>query len=112
MTRDELKETFERQAEWRRQKADDYPDDGRNLAAAATFDRLAATAADIPQHVLNAYEATLWRWDDSKLVEVEREALRQVGFRSEPENAEAFVRGVLESVAWVHVGEEYRPQAV
>ena len=34
----ELKEEFERQAEWRRQKAAEHADDSRNAEAAALFD--------------------------------------------------------------------------
>jgi hypothetical protein len=55
MTRQELQEEFERQAEWRRMKADEYPDDDtRNIEAAEIFDRLAATVADIKSYQLDA----------------------------------------------------------
>ena len=39
----ELQDDFKEQAEWRREKAEQYPDDKRHLEAAAIFDRLAAT---------------------------------------------------------------------
>lgn len=48
MTRADWREHFEGQAEWRRQKADEYPDDAqRNLEAAADLDGLAASCEAI-----------------------------------------------------------------
>ena len=38
-----LRDDFKEQAEWRREKAEQDPDDKRQLEAAAIFDRLAAT---------------------------------------------------------------------
>ena len=53
--RQELKEEFEREAEWRRQKAAEYPDDKRNLDSAAGYDRLAATVGDVSDELMVAY---------------------------------------------------------
>ena len=39
----ELQDDFKERAGWRREKAEQYPDDKRHLEAAAIFDRLAAT---------------------------------------------------------------------
>ena len=39
----ELRDDFKEQAAWRREKAEQDPDDKRQLEAAAIFDRLAAT---------------------------------------------------------------------
>ena len=48
----ELRDHFEEQAEWRREKPERYPDDKRHLQkTAAIFDRLAATVDAIPQDV-------------------------------------------------------------
>jgi hypothetical protein len=91
--RDELKETFERQAVWRRQKAAEHPDDKRDLEAAKIFDRLAATVKDIPLDVSRAYREL---FDDDILdSETAQKMLRAVRFHSEPLNAEAFVRELL-----------------
>jgi hypothetical protein len=38
---------FEREAEWRHEKATQYPNDPRNKKAAALLDRLAATVPEI-----------------------------------------------------------------
>ena len=51
----ELRDDFKEQAEWRREKAEQYPDDKRHLEAAAIFDRLAATVDAIPQDVFIAF---------------------------------------------------------
>jgi hypothetical protein len=95
----ELKETFEMQAEWRRQKAAEYPDDSRNTEAAKIFDRLAATVENVPPDVLAAYEEL---FDDLPDVEVHQEMLRQVGFYTSYDNAEDFVREFISKVTSGH----------
>jgi hypothetical protein len=57
MTRDELKMKFESKAEWRLRILEEYGDQ-RNAKAADLLERLAETVADVPQHLLDAYEAT------------------------------------------------------
>ena len=65
----ELRDDFKEQAEWRREKAEQYPDDKRHLEAAAIFDRLAATIDAIPQDVFIAFS----KLDvDDGLLDVER----------------------------------------
>jgi hypothetical protein len=91
---EDLKELFESQAAWRREKAAQYPEDKRNQEAAEILDRLAATVADIPPDVLEAYYEL---FDDVRDTEVEQEMLKQVGFSSAPRNAEQFVRDFIES---------------
>lgn len=88
MTRQELQEEFERQAEWRRIKTDEYPDGTRNIEAAEIFDRLAATVRDIKSYQLDA----LLVFDDVPDVELWNEMLRRVGFSLWPETAAEFVR--------------------
>ena len=43
VARSELWDDFKEQADWRRETAEQHPDDKRHLEPAATFDRLAAT---------------------------------------------------------------------
>ncbi len=84
----ELRDDFKEQAEWRREKAEQYPDDKRHLEAAAMFDRLAATVDAVPEDVFVVFSE---RPDvDDGLLDVERwaEMLRDVGFQSAPKNAE------------------------
>jgi hypothetical protein len=81
--RQELQDVFKEQAEWRREKAKQSPDEERYLAAAAIFDRLAATVDAIPQDVFIAFSKL--EVDDG-LLDVERwtEMLRDVGFGLSP----------------------------
>jgi hypothetical protein len=52
MTDDEIREAlrldFEQTADWRRSKAAEYPEDSRNLEAAALLDKLAAVLKGTP----------------------------------------------------------------
>jgi hypothetical protein len=77
----ELRDDFKEQAAWRREKAEQYPDDKRHLEAAAIFDRLAATVDAIPQDLFIAF--TKLKVNDG-LLDMERwtEMLRDVGFGS------------------------------
>jgi hypothetical protein len=92
-TKRELQEDFEAQAEWRREKAAEYPDDTRNLEAAVIWDRLAATVQDIPAEVIDAFNELFEDLPDS---EQWSQMQRDVGFHAFPENArelvDAFIR--------------------
>ena len=90
----ELRDDFKEEAEWRREKAEHYPDDKRHLAAASIFDGLAATVDAIPQDVFIAFSKL--EVDDG-LLDVERwtEMLRDVGFGLSPKTAEEFVRSFV-----------------
>jgi len=85
----ELAEEFTFQAAWRREKATEYPDDTRNLEAAALLDRLAKSVADCPPEVI---EAAGELFEDSTEAEDWSEMMRQVGFHSWPKTAEEFLR--------------------
>ena len=65
-TRDMLKGDLEDQAEWRRRKAAEYPDDRRNLDSAEEYERLAKTVKDIPDDLLVAYSAAFEDVPDSE----------------------------------------------
>jgi hypothetical protein len=90
----ELRDDFKEQAAWRREKAEQDPDDKRQLEAAAIFDRLAATVDAIPQDVFIAF--TKLEVNDD-LLDVERwtQMLCDVGCGSSPETAEDFVRSFI-----------------
>jgi hypothetical protein len=91
----ELRDDFKEEAEWRREKAEQHPDDKRQPEAAAIFDRLAATVDAIPQDVFITFSEHPEIADG--LLDVERwtEMLRAVGFGSSPETAEEFVRSFI-----------------
>src|SRR5580700_7983784 len=90
---DNLREDFERQAEWRREKVKEYPDDKRNLEAIEILERLAGTADDCPHEVI-AVSGEFFEEDGGSLQASEKwsEMMRQIGFDWEPKDAEAFCR--------------------
>jgi hypothetical protein len=91
----ELRDDFKEEAEWRREKAKQYPHDERYLGAATIFDRLAATVDDIPQDVFITFSEHPEIADGVLDVERWTEMLRAVGFGSSPETAEEFVRSFI-----------------
>jgi hypothetical protein len=94
VVRSELRDDFKEQADWRRETAEQHPDDKRHLEAAAIFDRLAATVDTIPQDVFRAFSKPDV---NDGLLDVERwtEMLRDVGFGSSPKTADEFVRSFI-----------------
>lgn len=87
---------FERTAVWREEKAIEYPDDERNQDAIEELHELRRQAEDIEPEVAEAY----WRAYENvdladRLVEIEQEALRCIGFSSSYSNATEFVDDIL-----------------
>jgi hypothetical protein len=92
-TRQMLKSELEDQAEWRRQKAVEYPDDRRNLDSAEEYERLAKTVKDIPRDLLVAYSEC---FDDAPDSERWGEMLKDIfrgfsDFKDARELVQAFV---------------------
>ena len=96
MTDDEIREAlrldFEQTADWRRSKAAEYPEDSRNLEAAALLDKLAASVETVAPALLDAYGSLRDDYMDS---EQHSEMFRQIGFHSRPETAEDFVKACI-----------------
>lgn len=88
----DLKEEFERQAEWRREKAAKHPDDTRNLDAANLFDRLASSTSSCPPEVVDAAWELL---EDAPDSETWLEMMKEVGFHYWPSSAEEFCRDFI-----------------
>src|SRR5215467_14101870 len=65
-TRKLLKDELEEEAQWRRQKAVEYPHDRRNLDSAEEYERLAKTVKDIPDDLLVAYSEAFEDVPDSE----------------------------------------------
>jgi hypothetical protein len=91
MTSD-LGDEFARQAEWRREKARQYPNDKRNAEAATIFDRLASSAERCPPEISEAASELL---DDVRDGEVWSEMMKEVGFWYFPSTAETFCRDFI-----------------
>jgi hypothetical protein len=83
---------FSSTAEWRRAKAVEFPDDGRNGDAAKLLDRLAATADQVEAHVVRAYVEA---WGDGRDGDEHAEMLRGVGFNYWPQSATVFLRDFI-----------------
>jgi hypothetical protein len=94
--RESLKYSFEGTAEWRRAKAQEYPNDERNLQAAESLDRLATTVDQIEPVLLTAYTKLFDGVDSFYGVELESEMTRTVGFHWWPASATEFVREFIE----------------
>jgi hypothetical protein len=91
--REQLQMQFESIAHWRREKAQQYPDDTRNAEAALMLDHLAATVADIPDDTLAAYAELFQDGDDPYHdVSEESEMMRVIGFHSAYTTATAFLK--------------------
>lgn len=108
---EELKMVFEAQANWQRQKNEEY--------AAEIFDRLAATADDVPVHLLNAYSDVFARAANvgnaalNNAVTYEEQALKDVGFQIHPETAADFIEAFLKLNAdFSRRDPPYRPKPV
>lgn len=98
---EDLKTKFEMQAEWRREKAEEYPNDKRNQEAAEIFDRLLATVDDIAPNVIHSYRDFCNGLDPNDplpATEIEKEHLRSVGFHTAPQNAEEFLRELIDDL--------------
>lgn len=99
----DLANAFEMQAEWRREKAEQHPQDAkRNLTAAKTFDELALQAdrGDFDRELFGRY-ADLAYWDDdtSTTVSVEASELnRCIGFHSFPTTVDEYLTDLLDRV--------------
>ncbi|TAN13474.1 MAG: hypothetical protein EPN45_04475 [Rhizobiaceae bacterium] len=89
MDQDGLAEIFTDQAEWRRQKAKEHPEDARNLEAARHLDMLAQSAKGVDQSLITAAEEL---YEDIPDIEIWNEMLRQVGVWTFPSSAEDFLR--------------------
>jgi hypothetical protein len=94
-TRDMLKSDLEDTAEWRRQKAVEYPDDRRNLDSAEEYDRLAKTVKDVPDDLLVAYSEA---FEDAPDSERWQEMLKDIfrGF-SDFDNATKLVQAFVDA---------------
>src|SRR5262249_51561060 len=95
LTRNMLTGELEDQAQWRRRKAAEYPDDHRNLDSAEEYERLAKTVKDIPDDLLVAYSEAFEDMPDS---ERWQEMLKDIfrGFWS-PDNATELVQAFVDA---------------
>lgn len=92
-----LSHHFTTTAEWRRDKAKQFPDDVRNLQAAEILETLAATSPtdnDLSRRAHETFES-----DDVNIHELLSDCLREVGFHSHPKDADDFLRILMDGHA-------------
>jgi hypothetical protein len=87
-------------ADWRRRKAEEFPDDKRNLEAAEALDRLAAEIAGLEGSELHQrIDALIDLTEDAdvffRFSESVSESLRSIGFHGGPESG-------VEFLEWYH----------
>ncbi len=99
-------DALESTAEWRRQKAEEYPEDDRNEAAAEMLAKLAVevrrlVGAPLGQEFEALQEKVYtaeWRGSD-RLMEDENRHLSRIGFDSLPDTGEEYLRARMEIYA-------------
>ena len=98
-----LVETLESQAEWRRQKALEYPEDRRNIDAAELLEKLAEEASKLDQNdpLLERLESRLNRLGAKNdgyylFSEGQSEYHRQIGFSRFPSTVRQYLKDLIE----------------
>jgi hypothetical protein len=100
-----IKENIEGTAEWRRRKAEEFPDDARNLKAAEELDRLAEEVGKLEgSELYRRIDAMIELAGDTNvdlvtLCERESEELRHIGFHSFYESGAEFLQWYHDEVA-------------
>jgi hypothetical protein len=100
----DIAEELQNNSNWRREKADQYPDDIRNVHAAAIFDQLSDQIGKIKGghpflHKLDAVNEEISRLKNvelSGLIEDISEYNRDIGFHRFPEFIADYLKGLIE----------------
>jgi hypothetical protein len=93
-----LQTAFENSAEWRREKANEYPDDHRNREAAAQLDALAKSVESVSAECAAQYAELCAGGDAYRTVEEKQEMIRSIGFHGTWDTAEEFINDLVERV--------------
>jgi hypothetical protein len=103
-----LSETLEYQAEWRRQKADEYPDDRRNIDAAELLERLAREVRnlegrnDLRVCRVEKFFEEVGPDSGVRFLEVQSEYHRQIGFWKFPSSGGEYLDDLIELSKQAH----------
>ena len=107
-TEEEVREllvfAIENTRHWRREKAEESPEDNRNLKAAECLEGLETSVASVNPDLFAEYRVVFWTpyFDSStalELIEVHSEVLRSVGFSLFPKNVNELVRDLLDAAS-------------
>ena len=96
-----VEDELEAQADWRRQKALEYPNDRQNVDAAELFGKLAKEALELDRSdpLLNSLDRLLERLQGdamARFVERRGEYHRQIGFSVFPSTVREYLQGLIE----------------
>ena len=97
---DSLALMLESIAEWRREKARDFPEDARNLEAAELLEKLAAECRNTEaegEH-FKAWSA-FWETEGYRASEAASSCLKEIGFHSWPSDIEDLCRNFMAEAA-------------
>jgi hypothetical protein len=89
--RDALADVLRDTARWRREKAEQFPEDGRSLSAAEQLEAIAGTVGQVPAELMDRYAAA---WDFAngiRISELQSELIRKVGFGLTINSASQFI---------------------
>jgi hypothetical protein len=89
---------------WRREKAEEFPEDNRNLKAAECLERLETSVASVNPDLFAEYRVVFWTpYSDNsaalELIDVHSEVLRSVGFSLFPKDVNELVRDLLDAAS-------------
>lgn len=98
---DDFQAAFSNQASWRARKAEEFPDDPRNAAAAELLNKLAAQVEWrlFDRELLRKYSHLAGTQETSlDVVEEEQELIRAVGFHFFPDTVDEFLEELIERI--------------
>ena len=89
---------------WRREKAEEFPEDNRNLKAAECLERLETSVGSVNPDLFAEYRVVFWTpYSDNSaaldLIDVHSEVLRSVGFSLFPKDVNELVRDLLDAAS-------------
>lgn len=94
---DWLADSLERSAEWRQEKAKEYPDDAqRNLLAADELEKLSVEVRKLDGTELHRRYHEAFLKEPDRMTEVEGELTRSVGFHRGYSSGEDLVEDIIE----------------
>jgi hypothetical protein len=95
---DSLVNHLEGTANWRREKADEYPDDVRNIEAAEILDRLASQLRSLDGKTATAFAVAVNTTDHFRVSEAFSEYLGRIGFDHDPRNAVELLDDIMHAL--------------
>lgn len=89
--RDALADVLRDTARWRREKAEQFPEDGRSLAASVQLEAIASTVEQAPAELMDRYAAAFNYANGIRISELQSDLIRKVGFELAINSASQFI---------------------